>query len=150
MTLQSAAAVVERAIRLRDVGKRVEARELLQKELERLATLPASGLVEDARRLLETARQTVEEDDERIYGSSRKNLRSMKRFYSLARSTDDSTLDEAMQPSFKKRRRPQQGPVSPATPSAPGRTNGGGAAPGGPSEGDARPGPNLPPSEPRS
>lgn len=149
VTLQSAAAVVERAIRLRDAGQRPEAVRLIEQELTRLAVLPPSDLVADARRLLETARQTVEEGDEQIYGSTRKNLRSMKRFYSMARSADDSTLAEEMQPSFKKRRPSQSGVVSPATPPPP-QSNAGGPATGQPSAADTPPGMNPPPSEPQA
>ncbi len=119
-----------------------------EQELARLAVLPPSDLVADARRLLETARQTVEEGDEQIYGSTRKRLRSMKRFYSMARSADDSTLAEEMQPSFKKRRPAQSGSTSPATPPPP--SNAGGTSPGRPPAGDTPPGMNPPPSEPKA
>jgi hypothetical protein len=150
VTLQSAAAVVERAIRLRDEGKRVEAVRLIEQELARLATLPASDLVADARRLLQTARHTVVEGNEQIYGSSRKDLRSMKRFYSIGASIDDSTLAEEMQPSFKRRRQAPQAPTSPAGPSTPGKADACGALPGQPSTGNTKPGSNSASSEPRA
>lgn len=118
VTLQSAAAVVERAIRLRDAGKADEALALLGHELARLALLPASDLVADARRLLETAKQAVEEGDDQIYGSSRKTLRSMKRFYSMSGSADDSTLPEALQPSFKKPLVPRGKPTTKPDPTS--------------------------------
>lgn len=122
VTLQSAAAAVERAIRLRDAGQREEAVRLIDLELGRLAVLPASDLVADARRLLETAKRSVEESDERIYGGTRKDLRSMKRFYSMASSSDDMVVEAwVAEPSFKKRRpaAPQSGPVSPVEPTQP-------------------------------
>lgn len=125
VTLQSAAAVVERAIRLRDAGRRDEAARLLKDELARLAKIPASDLVADARRLLETARQTVEEEDVQIYSSSRKSLRSMKRFYSMGSSRDDTVMENSAQPSFKTRRPkpsappPATGTLSPPPPEAP-------------------------------
>jgi len=150
VTLQSAAAMVERAIRLRDEGKRVEAVRLIEQELARLATLPASDLVADARRLLLTARHTVVEGDEQIYGSSRKDLRSMKRFYSIGASIDDSTLAEEMQPSFKRRRQAPQAPTSPAGPATPGKADAGGALPGQQSTGHTKPGSNPASSEPRA
>ncbi|MEO0055233.1 MAG: hypothetical protein RLZZ50_1180 [Verrucomicrobiota bacterium] len=148
VTLQSAAAVVERAIRLRDEGKRVEAVRLIEQEVARLATLPASDLVADARRLLQTARHTVVEGNEQIYGSSRKDLRSMKRFYSIGASIDDSTLSEEMQPSFKRRRQAPQAPTSPAGPATPGKADAGGALSGQQSTGNTKPGSNPASSEP--
>lgn len=138
VTLQSAAAVVERSIRLRDQGRRDEAARLLKDELERLAKMPASDLVADARRLLETARQTVEEGDEQIYNSTRKNLRSMKRFYSMGTSADDNVMESSMQPSFKKRRPPQPPSSPPANPPATG------AAPAQPPAEDNKPESNPP------
>ncbi len=120
VTLQAAAAVVERAIRLRDAGQRAEAARLIAQELGRLATLPPSDLVADARRLLETARQTVEESNDQIYSSTRKSLRSMKRFYSMGSSSDDMVMEASTRPSFKKRRAKPQSPTPPpADPSAP-------------------------------
>jgi Ca-activated chloride channel homolog len=119
VTLQSAAAVVERAIRMRDAGQRPEAVRLIEQELARLAALPPSDLVADARRLLETARQTVEEGDEHVYNSVRKSLRSMKRFYSMGSSADDMFAVTESGPSFKKRRLKPQEPSTPASPPAP-------------------------------
>lgn len=60
---------------------------------------------------METARQTVEEGDDRIYNGKRKYLRSMKRFYSIGSSADDMAFGASVsEPPFKKRRLPPPAP----------------------------------------
>jgi len=120
VTLQSAAAVVERAIRLRDAKQRTEAVRLLEQELARLTALPPSDLVADARRLLDRAREAVMMDEIEYSHTARKDLRSMKRFYSMGSSADDMFAATVEEPSFKKRRLKSQQPATPpTTPPAP-------------------------------
>jgi Ca-activated chloride channel family protein len=99
VSLQSASAAVERALRARDEGNAEQARAIVQKEIDGLATLPASDLLVDARRLLDSTLRALEDGAD--YNSGRKMMRSMNRYFSKGSSADDAVLETGQWPSFK-------------------------------------------------
>jgi Ca-activated chloride channel family protein len=110
VSLQSATAAVERAIRIRDEGNPEQAREIVQKEIDGLAGLPTSDLLTDARRLLDSTLRVLEEGAD--YNAGRKIMRSINRYYSKASSADDAVFESAPLPSFK-RQKPKPAPKQP-------------------------------------
>jgi Ca-activated chloride channel family protein len=100
VSLQSATAAVERAIRVRDTGNAAEALAIVQKELDGLAGLPASDLLNDARRLLESTLRVLEDGAD--YFTGRKFMRAINRYYSKGSSADDAVFEAHAMPSFKK------------------------------------------------
>jgi len=117
VSLQTAAAAVDRALKARDAGDLEGARGIINKELARLAPLPASDLLTDALRLLTATLAALEDGADYVRG--KKSIRSMKRFYSMGSTANDSILSEEALPSFKRPRRPAPGGASPASIPAP-------------------------------
>jgi Ca-activated chloride channel family protein len=99
VSLQSASAAVERAIRARDAGNAAEARAIVQKEIDGLAGLPPSDLLADARRLLDSTLRVLGDDAD--YNSGRKTMRSMNRYWAKGSSADDAVFESGPLPSFK-------------------------------------------------
>ncbi len=99
VSLQSASAAVERAIRARDAGNAAEARAIVQKEIDGLNGLPPSDLLADARRLLDSTLRVLGNDAD--YNSGRKMMRSMNRYWAKGSSADDAVFESGPLPSFK-------------------------------------------------
>jgi len=99
VSLQSASAAVERAIRARDAGNAAEARAIVQKEIDGLNGLPPSDLLADARRLLDSTLRVLGNDAD--YNSGRKMMRSMNRYWAKGSSADDTVFESGPLPSFK-------------------------------------------------
>ena len=110
VSLQSASAAVERAIRLRDEGHAEQAREIVRNEIAALVGLPESDLLNDARSLLDSTLRMLEEGAD--YNSGRKIMRSINRYVSKASSADDAVFESAPLPSFK-RQKPKPAPKLP-------------------------------------
>ena len=110
VSLQSASAAVERAIRLRDEGHAEQAREIVRNEIAALVGLPESDLLNDARSLLDSTLRMLEEGAD--YNSGRKIMRSINRYVSKASSADDAVFESAPLPSFK-RQKPKPAPKQP-------------------------------------
>lgn len=94
--------MVDQAIALRDQGEINPALALLQQELNRLAQRPSSPLVEDARRLLQRALDSI--GDGESYTPIRKILRCTTASYSRMSSHESTRTDPPDIPSFKQAR----------------------------------------------
>ena len=99
VSIQAAASAVERALQARDKGQVEEARNILKLELAKLEPMPASDLLEDARRLLQTTLDALADDMD--YTRSRKSMNSLRRHYSKGSSADDIVVQACTGPSFK-------------------------------------------------
>ena len=100
VSIQAAAAAVERALQARDKGQVEAARNILKLELAKLEPMPASDLLEDARRLLQVALNALADDVD--YTRSRKSMSSMNIHYCKGSSADDTVFELNAMPSFKK------------------------------------------------
>lgn len=123
VSLQSAARAVERAVAARDAGDVDGARTLLNEELARIESQPASPLVDDARNLLRATLAGLEDETE-YFRRSRKMALSSKVSFSRGSSFDHTVSEAGMTPSFKRarERKPSPAPTqaqAPTTPPAP-------------------------------